>query len=113
MSGKRVLIEFLGGDMDGRTLDSDSSDPSEKKMIESCLAMTDNGTLGRAVHGFSMTTTQAMARGEIAHSDLKRPKGTHQYTVAERLDEGDETLIRMRYSVRPLQSEPDKKSDDE
>jgi len=103
VSGRRILIEFLGGDMDGRTLDSTSADSAERRMLESCLALTKNGRVGAAFHGVSMTTAEAMMQGMLSHSDLKSPKGTHKYTVVERLDEGDETLIRMKYSVNPPQ----------
>ena len=109
MAEKHICIEFIGGDMDGRTLDSHSGDPNEQWILESCLDMTRNGTVGRAFHGQSLSVMESLMRGELSPTDLRRerPSGTHQYTVSERLDDGEEVLIRMRYSVRPLRSEPD------
>lgn len=98
--GKRILIEFVGGDFDGRTLDSESPNEHERWLVDSCMSMTHNGTVGCAFHGFSMSTIEARMRGEEVEAGS--PKGTHKYTVLDRLDDGDEVLIRMGYSVKPL-----------
>ncbi len=102
MEGKRFLIEFIGGDWDGKTLDSHSRDEIERMHVKQCLFMTDNGTIGKAWHGISMETSSRLAKRAIPTSDLKRPEGgkTHKYTVVERLDEDDDVLVRVEYSVR-------------
>jgi hypothetical protein len=30
--------------------------------------------------------------------------GTHKYTVVERLEEGDEVLIRLQHSINPIET---------
>jgi len=98
----RILIEFYGGgDWDGKTLDSHSSDPREAQIAFHYYDFTRNGEIGRAFHGVSMGQFERMVRGEITSSDLKfEPGKSHKYTVMERLDEGDEVLVRIKYSVR-------------
>ena len=108
MDEKRILIEFIGGDWDGKTLDSHSPDKAERMYEQSCLFLTRDGTVGKAFHGFSMIAFDRMRKGEISMDDAK-PSGrkTHKYTVTERLDEGDEVLIRLKYSIRdPDQEKP-------
>ena len=102
MEEKRILIEFIGGDWDGKTIDSHSPEEEDRHHVQTCLHMTRNGTVGKAFHGMSMQSSDQLARGEITFDDTKRPEGrrTHKYTVVERLDVDDEVLIRMRYSVR-------------
>jgi len=98
---QRVLIEFSGGDWDGKTLDSDSQDESERFRVRTILAMTNNGTVGRAFHGLSMAAGEMLRRGEasIKKSQGRGPRPMHRYTVTGRLDEGNETLIRIRHDV--------------
>jgi hypothetical protein len=102
VSEKRFLIEFVGGDVDGRTFDSASADPVERQIVQSLLFMTDNGTVDKAFHGVSMLANEALRRGEVEFSNLNfgHSGKTNKYTVAERLEHGDEVLIRMKYSVK-------------
>jgi hypothetical protein len=106
MSEKRFLIEIIGGDVDGRTFDSLSADAVEREMVQGLLHMSHEGKVGHAFHGVSIAMIEAMRRGEKGHRDWKPATGTHKYTVVERLDEGDEVLIRLRYSVKPLEPKP-------
>jgi hypothetical protein len=98
---KRILIEISGGDADGRTFDSASTDPIEKQMVQSLLHMTRNGTEGKAFHGLSISACEAMSRGKLAIKNTKASSdgSTHKYTVLERHEDDDGILIRIGYSV--------------
>lgn len=105
---KRILIEFLGGDWDGKTIDSQSSDETERMHVHTCLHLTRNGTVGRSFHGASMQMSDMLKKGECSLNDWKPVGGeTHKYTVVERLEEHDEVLIRMKCSVRERHRAPD------
>ena len=52
---KRILIEFFGGDWDGRSLDTESQDPDERRFVHHCFFMTRQGTVARAFHGASLS----------------------------------------------------------
>jgi hypothetical protein len=108
MSEKRYLIEVIGGDADGRTFDSQSPDATERKMVECLVFMTHDGKVGSAFHGVSMGMEEALWHGKKGIHDWKPTTGTHKYTVVERIEEGNEVLIRLQYSVRPLEREPGK-----
>jgi hypothetical protein len=108
MAEKRILIEVLGGDWDGRTIDSQSPDETERMHVHTCLHLTRNGTVGKSFHGASMQMSDMLKKGEASTRDWKPIEGkTHKYTVVERLDEGEEVLIRMKYSVRERHRAPD------
>lgn len=101
MSNKRILIEISGGDADGRTFDSASTDPVEKQMVQSLLWMTSKGTEGKAFHGLSISANEALSRGALNFKDVKASSdgSTHKYTVFERHEDDDGILIRIGYSV--------------
>ena len=103
---RRYLIEFCGGDWDGKILDSQSEDEQERHRADGCLFMTENGTVGRAFHGRSMVMGEMLARGEISYKDLdaargprKGPRPMHRYTVTDRKQEGNVTRIKITYDV--------------
>ena len=99
---KRVYVEFLGGDLDGLTIDSDSTDNSEQQLIEMAYTLTNGGQVGKSFHGYSVGAIQHLIRHGPEGMFRKNPvTGSHQYTVAERLEERDEILLRMKYAVRP------------
>jgi len=98
---KRILIELSGGDADGRTFDSASTDHIEKQMVEQLLWMTSNGTEGKAFHGLSISACEAISRGTLTMKDAKTSGdgSTHKYTVLVRYEDDDGILIRIGYSV--------------
>lgn len=101
MATKRILIEISGGDADGRTFDSASTDPVERQMVEQLLWLTGNGTEGKAFHGLSISASEELSRGNLTMKDMKRSSdgSTHKYTVLERHEDDDGILIRVGYSV--------------
>lgn len=99
MTSARILIEFLGGDWDGKTLDSQSPDEEERELLWGCYDMTGQGTVGGAFHGVSMSQLEGSLKGERSLRNIKLERGSHKYTVVERVEEGNEILVRLKYSV--------------
>src|SRR5687768_11228741 len=98
---KQVYIEIIGGDADGRILDSCSPDPTERELVEALLCETRNGEVGRGFQGLSLTQ---LSEALIAmDTDVRlTPDFMHQYFVAERFETDTELLIRMKYKGRKL-----------
>ncbi len=95
---KRFVLEFLGGDWDGRLLDSQSDDHEEVVLSQVYYFLTQDGTIGK---GFNQYSEQALAfahkRGWMAPDG---PSKGHDYKVIERRDEGDRTRIRLKHASR-------------
>ncbi len=101
---KRVLIEMIGGDMDGRTLDSDSADPIEQVQVKMVLSMTKNGTVGHGFNGLSMSAIQALQTGEKTVQDFGPANARHSYMVISRDEHDDKIVIRVRHVYRQEES---------
>lgn len=98
---KRVLLEFIGGgDWDGKILDSQSQDPIEAKFALHYYDLTHQGKVGHAFYGVSMGQVERMIRDGLPPCHVKLEKGkAHKYEVVERLQEGEEILVRIKYSI--------------
>lgn len=99
MPDKRLLVEVVGGDVDGRTYDSDSPDPIERQMADMLFRMTRQGALGNAFHGFSMSCVEELHRGMPMPDTISRDGATHKYEVVDRSEDDDKIVVRLRYSV--------------
>jgi hypothetical protein len=86
-SPKRTIITFIGGDADGRVLNSDSPDPADQFEIRSILAMTRRGEFGRTFHS---ATREGMEPGELPKFIAGR---ANKYVVTERLESDGELRI--------------------
>jgi hypothetical protein len=100
LSEKTIYIEFLGGDMDGRTIDTATATPAENLLIRMIYNMSHGGQIGQGSYGVSMShiekTTEA---GKYVPPSMQK-RMAHQYIVAEREETESEVLLRVRYSVR-------------
>lgn len=95
---KRFVLEFLGGDWDGKCLDSQSADHEEVVLAQVFYFKTQDGTVGK---GFNQFTDQAIQfackRGWMEPNGAS--KG-HDYKIIERRDEGDRTRLRLKHASR-------------
>ena len=97
---KRIILEFIGGYWDGKTLDTASSDPDEASLASGYYLMTHEGTIGKGFEGVSEeAVAYAHKHGWEAAKDVGFRWG-HVYRVIERLEEGDEILVRLKYSLK-------------
>ncbi len=101
---KRTLIEMIGGDIDGRTLDSTSTDPQEQLQVEMVLSMTKNGTVGHGFNGLSMSAVQALQSGGKKLQDFGPAHARHSYTVVSRDEDDDKIVIRVQHEYRQDQT---------
>jgi hypothetical protein len=93
----RFLLEFVGGYWDGKTIDSASQDADERDRVWQCLWLTENGMVGRAYMGVSPAGIEYLKEhGPQATRDAGF-RISHVYRIAERLEEGNEVLIRLKY----------------
>lgn len=94
---KRVVIEFFGGCWDGRSLDTGSSDPQERKLAHGCYFKTEDGTIGRGLEGLS---PQAHEFG-LGHGweDPEQPgyDPGEDYQVVEKVDEAERMVVKLRH----------------
>lgn len=97
---KRTLIEILGGDMDGQTLDSASADSQEQLQVKMVLSMTKDGTVGHGFNGLSLSAVQALQSGEKTIQDFGPANARHSYTVTSRDEHDDRIVIRVRHEYR-------------
>lgn len=105
---KRVCVEFLGGEVDGLTVDSWSEDPVERQIVELVWVLTRGGTTNRGIEGVPFSTTIEQYTGRRNRESQGNDGRLSRYRVKERLDEGHEILIRLECQNRRLdeQAEP-------
>ncbi|NUQ63417.1 MAG: hypothetical protein HUU20_13140 [Pirellulales bacterium] len=95
---KRFVLEFIGGDWDGRQLDSESTDHDEKLLSQVYYFKTQDGTVGK---GFNQFSEQALAFAQKrGWMEPDAPSKGHDYKVIERRDEGDRTRLRLKHASR-------------
>lgn len=105
--GKLIVVEFVGGDKDGESFRSDSSDPQE---VDQCMGhyilFSQGGKIGSGIRGLSTAAIQELH--EIVESTpdgprFKRPPtfGTdHVYRVTDRREDDAKIVVRYSYMGR-------------
>jgi len=80
---KPVVLHFVGGFWNGRSLRSDSNDPEEMFLVSGCYEMSHHGTVGSEVAGLSGdAVAYARHHGWTAARDAGL-EGAHRYVVSE------------------------------
>jgi hypothetical protein len=95
----RILIEFLGGDLDGAKLDSQSESPEEANWARNYFVITDGGAVGKSFKGYSAAAMRTLFRDGREALIASGTGRNHKYTVVDRIEQsdGDVVLLRMRY----------------
>jgi hypothetical protein len=91
---QNILIEFIGGDADGKYLDSESDNQAESLHAKLIYMGTRNGTVGDGLQTMPMDWQEKLMNNEPFEI---RGYSPHQYEVIERLEEGNEIHLRMGY----------------
>ncbi len=95
---KRTFLEFIGGYWDGKTLDGISGDPTEQDRFRTCQFLTHDFEIGRGFGGPSEFAQEyAQQHGGKAAAEVGF-RWAHSYRIVERLEEGDEILVRFKYA---------------
>lgn len=96
---KRTIIEYLGGDMDGRILDSDTADPIEERFLSSQHKMMEKGKGRGSLWGVSHSMQLRMMAGDpTAVPDIAKGMA-HKYTIIEFTETDTERKYKLKYSV--------------
>jgi len=93
---RKIILEFVGGSWDGKNLSNDRADPFEARLAVRKYLATENGEIGRTV---VMLTERA---GEyFCLADDCVGCGRQTYRVTNRLEVGDEVLVRFELQMLP------------
>ena len=105
MGSKRILIEVMGGDKDGLTLDSQSSNTTSKALAFHIYQKTDQGTEGKSFHGLSIGKMMSLVTDEVDIRNVNM-EGNQTFIVQDKLEGGNEVLINLRDLGWDHQSKP-------
>ena len=83
---ERIIIEFIGGDADGKILDSNSNDKIESILAKTLYKGLRNGAIGASLDRAPMDVMERLAKWEqVEIKNLRR----YRYDVIDQLQEGD------------------------
>lgn len=91
---KRIIVEFIGGDADGKVYDSESADPSEAQYAGITYIATEGGTIGRGVRSMPLAMKEELRAGNTSALKGYHP---HEYRIVDRTEDENEIRIRMQY----------------
>ena len=92
---KPVVLTFVGGYWDGKTLKMDSRDQEESLLAAACYEMTHHGRLGEECVGLSEDAiTYARVHGWPTPEEGGL-QGNHRYMVTERRETLDQIVITL------------------
>ena len=89
----RIIFEFLGGPNDGKLVDGALNDGGE---AERYYLFTNRGTVGQRLKVASEYAVETLTQEELKNEQPHRFQ-PHYYVVSERLEEGSEVWVRVRY----------------
>jgi hypothetical protein len=94
---KPIVLTFVGGFWDGRSLHSDSDDPEEMYLVSGCYEMSHHGKIGSEAVGLS---GDAIAYAQHHGWDAARQAGlggSHRYVVSEYRETEEEITITFQH----------------
>jgi hypothetical protein len=96
---KRVYVEFVNADVDGLQLDSDSGPATVRLLVKMIYVTTGEGEVGKSINSIPFSRILDL----LDHKQIPETytDTNHVYTIVERLEEGNEVLLRLRHSVKP------------
>ncbi len=94
---KPIVLEFVGGYWDGKSLRTNSSDQEEALLAVACYEMSHRGTIGGECAALS---DDAVTFARV-HGWPRSREGTfcgdHRYRVTEHLETEDEIIVKLRH----------------
>ena len=103
---KPVVLEFVGGYWDGRSLSTDSADQEEAFLAAACYEISHHGAIGGQCATLSEdAVTFARIHGWPRSGDGTL-RGDHRYLVAERRETEGEIIVRLRHAPVASPSTP-------
>lgn len=94
---KRILFEFTGGCMDGKTADSLDPDPLEAQWAQAYFLFAEKGRTGTTFRLFSERALECMMQEGIAGLKYRGPSMNHVYEVTGMDEDDTTTYVRVRF----------------
>jgi hypothetical protein len=95
---KPVVLEFVGGNWDGRSLSTDSDDQQEALLAAACYEICHHGSIGEECAGLSNdAVTFARTHGWAVPKEA-RWHGIHHYLVTERRETQKEIVVKLSHT---------------
>lgn len=89
----RIIFEFVGGPNDGKVLEGMLGEPSE---AERYYLFSNRGAVGQRFKVASQYAVDTLASEELK-VEKRHGFQRHYYIVTDRLEEGEEVLVRAQY----------------
>jgi hypothetical protein len=90
---KPIVLEFVGGYWDGKSLRTDSSDDQEAFLAAGCYEMSHRGAIGHECVGLSDDAVWFAQQHGWKAAEEAGLRGSHHYLVSERRETEKEIVI--------------------
>ena len=94
---KPMVLEFVGGYWDGKTLRTDSPDYEEQLLAAGCYEMSHHGAIGGECVELSYDAVGFARRHGWLAAEEASLCGDHRYLVAERRETETEIVVTFKY----------------
>lgn len=95
---KPIVLGFIGGFLDGRSLRTDSSDQEEALLGAGCYEMSHHGEIGAECWGLSVETMAYARHHGCPMGKETGPNGHHRYLVSERRETEREIVVTFMHA---------------
>jgi hypothetical protein len=93
---KPIILEFVGGYWDGKSLSTNSSDQEEALLAAACYEMSHHGAIGGECAALSDDAVTFARLHGWPRSREGTFRGDHRYRVSEHRETESEILVRLR-----------------
>ena len=94
---KPIVLEFVGGYWEGKSLSTDSADQEEALLAAACYQMSHHGAIGGECAALSDDAVTFARIHGWPRSREGTLRGNHRYLVAERRETEGEIIVRLRH----------------
>ncbi len=94
---KPIVLEFVGGYWDGKTLRTDSADGEEPLLAAACYEMSHHGAIGSECVELSFDAAGFSQRHGWTTAEEDVFRGNRRYFVTERRETETEIVITFKY----------------
>ncbi len=95
---KPIVLKFVGGDWDGRSMRSDSSDQEEVFLAIGCYEMSHHGSVGSECVGLSDEAVAFARHHGWEAAKEANPEGGHRYRVCEYRETEAEIIVTLKHT---------------
>jgi len=95
---KAIVLDFAGGDWDGKHLRTDSTDQEEAMLAAACFEMSHHGQIGAQYLGVLGDATVFARNHGWTTSPEGRSQSSHSYHVTERRETNSQITITFQHT---------------